>query len=42
MGEKTLENLIMGYSAAYPTGRELIEDFSPNLFWDADHLGYRK
>ena len=24
------------YSAAYPTGRERIEDFSPNLFWDAD------
>ena len=25
MGEKTQENLIMGYSAAYPTGRELGE-----------------
>ena len=24
------------YSAAYPTGRERFEDFSPNLFWDAD------
>ena len=24
------------YSAAYPTGAERIEDFSPNLFWDAD------
>jgi hypothetical protein len=24
MREKTLENLAMGYSAAYPTGRELI------------------
>ena len=23
MGEKTLETLVMGYSAAYPTGREL-------------------
>ena len=22
MGEKTLENLVMGYSAAYPTGAE--------------------
>ena len=26
----------MRYSAAYPTGAERIEDFSPNLFWDAD------
>jgi hypothetical protein len=26
MGEKTLENLIMGYSAAYPTGRERIKE----------------
>ena len=25
MGEKTQENLLMGYSAAYPTGRELGE-----------------
>ena len=25
MGEKTQENLTMGYSAAYPTGRELGE-----------------
>ena len=24
MGEKTLENLTMGYSAAYPTGAERI------------------
>ena len=24
------------YSAAYSTGRERVEDFSPNLFWDAD------
>ena len=24
------------YSAAYPTGRERGEEFSPNLFWDAD------
>ena len=24
------------YSAAYSTGRKCIEDFSPNLFWDAD------
>ena len=24
------------YSAAYPTGAERIEDFSPHLFWDAD------
>lgn len=24
------------YSASYPTGRERFEDFSPNLFWDAD------
>jgi hypothetical protein len=24
MGEKTQENSVMGYSAAYPTGRELI------------------
>ena len=23
-------------SAAYPTGGERVEDFSPNLFWDAD------
>jgi hypothetical protein len=23
MGKKTQENLLMGYSAAYPTGREL-------------------
>ena len=23
-------------SAAYPTGAERFEDFSPNLFWDAD------
>ena len=26
----------MRYSAAYPTSAERIEDFSPNLFWDAD------
>ena len=25
MGEKAQENLLMGYSAAYPTGRELGE-----------------
>ena len=30
------ENAKVRYSAAYPTGRERIEDFSPNLFWDAD------
>ena len=29
-------NAKVRYSAAYPTGRERIEDFSPNLFWDAD------
>ena len=26
MGEKTQENLIMGYLAAYPTGRERIHE----------------
>ena len=26
MGEKTIEILIMGYSATYPTGRERIEE----------------
>ena len=26
MGEKTQENLTMGYSAAYPTGRERIHE----------------
>jgi hypothetical protein len=26
MGEKTQENLVMGYSAAYPTGRELMRE----------------
>ena len=26
MGEKTLENLFMGYSAAYPMWRELIKE----------------
>ena len=39
MGEKTQENLGMGYSAAYPTGRELAGNFSDNLFWDADCSG---
>ena len=39
MGEKTQENSGMGYSAAYPTGRELAGNFSENLFWDADCSG---
>jgi hypothetical protein len=26
MGEKTQENSVMGYSAAYPTGRELMRE----------------
>ena len=26
MGEKTQENSVMGYSAAYPTGRERIKE----------------
>jgi len=30
------ENAKVRYSTAYPTGAERIEDFSPNLFWDAD------
>ena len=29
-------NAKVRYSTAYPTGRERVEDFSPNLFWDAD------
>ena len=40
MGEKTLENLVMGYSAAYPTRAErclekgLVRCLSKRLFWD--------
>ena len=40
MGEKTLENSVMGYSAAYPTGAErcqedgLVRRLSKRLFWD--------
>ena len=36
IGDTTLTTHRVRYSAAYPTGRERIEDFSPNLFWDAD------
>ena len=40
MGEKTLENSVLGYSAAYPTGAErflekgLVRHLSKRLFWD--------
>ena len=30
------ESAQVKYSAAYSTGRERIDDFSSNLFWDAD------
>ena len=36
IGDTTLTTHRVRCSAAYPTGAERIEDFSPNLFWDAD------
>ena len=43
MGEKTQENLLMGYSAAYPTGAERCQKVEEWVSWSSrmDERGFR-